>query len=102
MSAATPEVTRVGSAWYSAWARSGGLPALSAVSSLVTSVSPCDWVLSATWISGCCLFQIATTLSMFGAQAQKLSVTGPVSGVAFGGAESLGDELQAATRAAPR
>jgi hypothetical protein len=48
------------------------------------------------------LFQIATTLSMFGAHAQKVSVTGPVSGAGFGAAVFPPDELQPAASTAPR
>ena len=56
MSASASLLTRVGSAWYSAWARSGGLPALAAVSSLVTSSSPCAWLLAVTWMLGWAAF----------------------------------------------
>ena len=74
MSASTSLLTRVGSAWYSAWARSGGLPAFAAVSSLVTSSSPWAWLLASTWMLGLAAFQFATTLSMFGTQDQKVRV----------------------------
>src|SRR5256885_16288284 len=75
MSASTSLLTRVGSAWYSTWARSGGLPAFDAVSSLVTRSSPWAWLLAVTWMSGCALFHSATTLSMLGTQVQKVSST---------------------------
>src|SRR5258705_13316621 len=75
MSASTSLLTRVGSAWYSAWARSGGLPAFAAVSSLVTSSSPWAWLLASTWMLELAAFQSATTLSMFGTQDQKVRVT---------------------------
>src|SRR5690242_4911939 len=75
MSAAAPLLTRVGSAWYSAWNRSGGLPALSAVRTLVTSSSPCACLLTVTWMSGWAVFQLSTTLSIPGTQDQKVSST---------------------------
>src|SRR3954468_11290527 len=78
MSATAPPTTSDGRAWYSAWARSGGLPALSAAISFVTSASPCAGRLTLTRISGCSAFQIFTTRLMFGAHDQNFSVTGVV------------------------
>src|SRR6266516_5260315 len=78
MSAVTPLVINDGSAWYSAWNRSGGLPPLLAASSLVTSASPCAGVLTVTWMLGFFWFQMATTLSTLVAQLQKVSFTGPL------------------------
>src|SRR4051812_16631654 len=75
MSAATPADTNAGSAWYSAWNRSGGLPALSAVSSLVTRASPCEALLTVTWMSGCEAFQTATILSTLDSQLQNCRCT---------------------------
>ena len=71
MSAATFAETRVGMLWYSAWNRSGGLPALSAVSSLVTSGVARAALLTVTWMSGCAAFQTATILSMLDTQLQN-------------------------------
>ena len=53
----------------------GALPALVAVSSLVTSRRRCACLLTVTWMSGCAAFQVATTLSMFGAQVQNVRLT---------------------------
>src|SRR4051794_35393408 len=75
MSAAAPLLTRVGSAWYSAWNRSGGVPALSAVRTLVTSSSPWACLLTVTWMSGCAVFQVSTTLSIPGTQDQNVNST---------------------------
>src|SRR3954453_11192943 len=76
MSATAPLTTSDGSAWYSACARSGGLPALSAAMSFVTSASPWAGRLTFTRISGCWAFQVFTTRLMFGAHDQNVSVTG--------------------------
>jgi hypothetical protein len=70
-------LTRVGSDWYSTWARSGGLPAFAAVSSLVTMSPPPACLLSVTWMSGLAAFQASTVFSTFGAQAQNDSSTLP-------------------------
>src|ERR1044072_7368576 len=78
MSARTSLLTSVGSASPSTSARSGTAPALFAVSSLVTCSSPCACLLTVTWMSGCELFHIATTLSRFGTQDQNASSTLPL------------------------
>jgi hypothetical protein len=71
MSAIAFAETRVGIFWYSACMTSGApLPALIAVSSLVTAGSPPSCLLTVTWMSGWAAFQPSTTLSMFGAQLQ--------------------------------
>src|SRR2546423_14446983 len=98
MLATTSLLTSVGSAWYSACIRSGGLPALAAVSSLVTSASPWAWLLTVTWTSGWALFHFATTWSTLGTQDQNVSSTLPPDGVA---AVPPPPPLQAASRSAP-
>src|SRR5690349_9200276 len=100
MSASTSLLTRVGSAWYSTWARSGGLPAFEAVSSLVTMSPPPACLLSVTWMSGFAAFQASTVLSMFGAQAQNESSTLPP--VCAGWSASPESLVQAALRPAAR
>src|SRR5258708_21388527 len=77
MSARTPLLTSVGSAWYSTWARSGGLPAFAEVSSLVTSASPCAGWLAVTWMFGWVLFQVATICWMLGTHVQNVRSTLP-------------------------
>ena len=76
MSATTSLISSEGSAWYSACARSGALPALLAVISLVIRSSPCAGWLTLTVMSGFFWFQRSTTLAMLGAQDQKVSWTG--------------------------
>src|ERR1700709_2482673 len=51
------------------------LPALIAVKSLVTAGSPPSCLFTVTWMSGFFAFHIATTLSTFGAQVQKVRST---------------------------
>lgn len=70
MSARTSLETRVGSDWYSAWIRSGALPAFFAVITLVRISAPLPCFDTVTVMSGFFLFQIAATFSMFGAHDQ--------------------------------
>src|SRR3954452_16194211 len=78
-SAVTSLLTNVGSAWYSAWNRSGALPVLAAVRTLVTSSSPCDCLLTVTRTSGWLAFHLSTTFSTLVAQVQNVSSTFPPS-----------------------
>src|SRR2546423_14501848 len=98
MLATTSLLTSVGSAWYSACIRSGGLPALAAVSSLVTCASPWAWLLTVTWISGWALFHLATTWSRLGTHDQYVSSTLPPEPLP---APLPPPELQATSRSAP-
>ena len=80
MSASASLLTSVGSAWYSAWTRSGAFFALCAVRILVTRVSPDACFFTVTVICAFLpgpLFHRSTTLSMPGAQDQYVSDTGP-------------------------
>src|SRR5689334_15952764 len=99
MSASASLLTRVGSAWYSAWTRSGAFFALCAVRILVTSVSPDACFFTVTVIF-CCLpgplFQRSTTLSMPGVQDQYVRDAGPDSDELLSS-----DEPQAASAVPP-
>src|SRR6185437_11037598 len=98
-SAVTPLVMRTGSAWYSAWIRSGALPARCAVTTLVTSSSPWAWRLTVTFWVGFFWFQMSTTFSMLVVQVQKVRLAGAF-GSPFAGDLVLSLSLeQAASRA---
>src|ERR1700712_5749045 len=94
MSARASAETSVGIFWYSACMMSGApLPALIAVSSLVTAGSPPSCLLTVTWMSGFLAFHSDTTLSTFGAQVQNERLTFAPDAAA--GADPAGPEVDA-------
>src|SRR6185312_9957386 len=89
----------VGTDWYSIWAMSGMSPALPAVSSLDSSASPPAASVNLICMFGCDWFQTATTLSMWGTQDQKVSVTFSFGSAVLPAPLGLLEEEQPATSA---